>query len=404
MNPKPWWMAYLIPAVAFYLGAKRFAESYFRKNSAPGFARAFSTSEQGVARSMVSQPPRAEIEQEEVRAASRIEWLSPKQVLEKLEGAPESPQARLALLESIAHMDAAGLLEVLALELPSQEALNPEEAWAASLGEESNLRNRSIRFAAQRLAEVAPEKAADFWTNHRKFSVDKILSPWAKRDPESFARWWSQQSPEVQEPANLAIHAMLFRSPEMWHRVASLLPPTSELGKVAYGALFSPTFSEMMAPDLQFETDRAVEFVFSLPEKTPLREGAMSSLVADLVRWSTAEEAKTQIQKHPELRNVLDQMLDSSKPPFPWFSLEKFGDLLGPSAIGLKAESLAKTNPVAALDLALKAPPDSPGRIRALESAAAALFQADPNKARHWVTHAPLTGEEYRLLTGQPRP
>jgi hypothetical protein len=63
-------------------------------------------------------------------------------------------------------------------------------------------------------------------------------------------------------------------------------------------------------------------------------------------------------------------------------------------------EATAAKDPAAALDWALSIGPQGGQRTAALEKAAAEYFRQKPNEARKWVSSAPLSAEEYFLLTG----
>jgi hypothetical protein len=71
-----------------------------------------------------------------------------------------------------------------------------------------------------------------------------------------------------------------------------------------------------------------------------------------------------------------------------------------PAAVRGFVEATAAKDPAAALDWALSIGPQGGQRTAALEKAAAEYFRQKPNEARKWVSSAPLSAEEYFLLTG----
>ena len=71
-----------------------------------------------------------------------------------------------------------------------------------------------------------------------------------------------------------------------------------------------------------------------------------------------------------------------------------------PAAVRGFVEATAARDPAAAADWALSIGPQGGQRTAALEKAAAEYFRQKPDEARKWVATAPLSAEEYFLLTG----
>ena len=71
-----------------------------------------------------------------------------------------------------------------------------------------------------------------------------------------------------------------------------------------------------------------------------------------------------------------------------------------PAAVRGFVDATAAKDPAAAADWALSIGLQGGQRTAALEKAAAEYFRQKPDEARKWVASAPLSAEEYFLLTG----
>jgi hypothetical protein len=71
-----------------------------------------------------------------------------------------------------------------------------------------------------------------------------------------------------------------------------------------------------------------------------------------------------------------------------------------PAAVRGFVDATASKDPAAAVDWALSIGPQGGQRAAALEKAAMEYFRQKPDEARKWVANAPLSAEEYFLLTG----
>jgi hypothetical protein len=74
-----------------------------------------------------------------------------------------------------------------------------------------------------------------------------------------------------------------------------------------------------------------------------------------------------------------------------------------PAAVRGFVEATAAKDPAAAVEWALTIGVTGAQRSAALEKAATEYFRLKPADARKWVEKAPLTAEEYQLLTGRTR-
>jgi hypothetical protein len=66
-------------------------------------------------------------------------------------------------------------------------------------------------------------------------------------------------------------------------------------------------------------------------------------------------------------------------------------------------EATASKDPAAALEWALTIPQTGNQRSAALEKAAVEYFRRSPEEALKWVETAPLSPEEYLMLTGRSK-
>jgi hypothetical protein len=286
-------------------------------------------------------------------------------------------------------MDSDALFQFLNTEAQSSKA--------SFLREDPDLRTACFQVAAERLVQVAPKKAADFWSTHRDLPVSAFLSPWACKNPEDFALWWKKQSKEIQSDSSAAIYALAMNSPETWNRISPLFESSPTAWKAAYQGQFSPTWDQMITDDFAFKAESATQFVLSLP-KGPLREEILPSLLLDLFLSTKPEECEVHLQKYPELKKALDRLPEDQAEQMRLFYPNAF-----PPSVSDNVLRLARDNPTAAMELAMTLDPNSPDRSKALVTAADALFKKDPESARHWVETAPLTDTDYQLLTGRTR-
>jgi hypothetical protein len=282
-----------------------------------------------------------------------------------------------------------------------------------------------FQFAAKRLAEVAPEKAAALWLGARSthFSVDVLLAPWAKKDPMAFASWSAGLPADAQKAAGHTLAKTAAEQPEQFLSLAPQLAgsPAGILG--ARGAISGFVGKAAKGED----PAAAIAFAQSLPVG-PARTAAL----AEMVRWPGLD-----LSAHPEISTALAQLSQADArryvqqvnpealPPSPLResayasqlakaaqkdpqAAAKRVDALSnsadyPAAVRGFVEATAAKDPAAAVEWALTIGVTGPQRSAALEKAAGEYFRLKPADARKWVEKAPLTPEEYYMLTGRPR-
>ena len=93
------------------------------------------------------------------------------------EKAGSPAQSRLALMEAISKLKPEELEGMLAVEAGNNDFFRSGRF--------------DFQFAAKRLSEIAPEKAAALWlkTQAAHPGSDILLTSWAKKDPQAFASW-----------------------------------------------------------------------------------------------------------------------------------------------------------------------------------------------------------------------
>ena len=106
--------------------------------------------------------------------------------------------------------------------------LGPEEL-AELLSREANTTNlfRTIQpdfeYAARRLSEIAPEKAAELWLKRKGAFLggEALLAPWAKQHPEDFVSWSLGLPADAQKAAAGGLGELARENPSLF---ASLAP------------------------------------------------------------------------------------------------------------------------------------------------------------------------------------
>lgn len=282
-----------------------------------------------------------------------------------------------------------------------------------------------FQFAAKRLAEIAPELAAALWMNHRAthLSTDVLLVPWAKRDPQAFAAWSATLPPDAQKAVGQTMLKLAAEQPEQFLEIAPQLAKSPAGASGARGAI-----SGLIAKAAKGDSPAAaLAFAQSLPAGP-----ARSAALAELVRWPGLDPAD-----HPEIREALAQLSPSdarryaqqlnpeSLPPSairegayasqfaraaqkdPQAAAKRVDALSNspdyPAAVRGFVEATAAKDPVAAVEWALSIQSAGPQRSAALEKAVTEYQRLKPADAKKWVEKAPLTAEEYQMLTGRTR-
>lgn len=333
--------------------------------------------------------------------------------LVRKESVPPST-AKLHLMEALSKLDAAELESLL-----SEEAKNPDFFRRMRF---------EFQFAAKRLSEIAPLRAAQLWLSNTslRFQSDALLAPWAESDPQAFVTWSISLPPDAQRATANALGTIAKTAPEKFSVIAPLIANSPAAPSAARAAI--DTFIAKAGPEKDPST--AIAFAKGLPEGT-LRDNAL----AQLAKWPGLD-----LHAHPEIANAVNT-LPKDEASRLGRDLAKSADALpagtardsafasnfrdqaqkDPSAAAKSIESLAGTadypaavrgfidatatkDPKAAIDWALAIDPaTSQQRIISLERAAKALFKQNPDEARTWVESAPITDAEFFILTGRQR-
>ncbi len=334
--------------------------------------------------------------------------------LDSLAKQPDLTQAdhRLTIMAAINYLSSAQLSKMLAQEMDNAVFLRSERF--------------DFKYATARLCEIAPEKAAELWTQNpgaRSFTGG-LIEPWAKRDPIAFANWTLTQPPDAQRAARQALAESASSDPTTFASVAHQLGTTPNAGESARAAMRA--FAEK-DPD----PAKSLAYAARLPEGI-MRDNALAELV---------RSGKVDPKNHPDVQAALVRIPD--RDAFRIGSeLAKTAESLPQGAIrdaamqaalrdlsrkdagaaAKRLESLpanspdyaaavrgfvdvaAAKDPASAAEWAVSIPPtNSSHRSGALERVAKEYFQTNPDGAREWVEKAPLSDEEYRRLTGRAR-
>ena len=322
---------------------------------------------------------------------------------------------RLQLMEAINSLKTKQLEQMLERELRSDLFLRSERF--------------DFQYAASRLGEVAPERAAELWASHseaRSFSRS-LLAPWAKKDPVAFTNWTLTQSPEIQRAARGALTQAASSDPASLAFVAHQLASSPNGTETARAAMRSLAAKEPGSAQKQ------LEYASGLPEG-PMRNAAL----AELAQASPNLDLKA----HPEVLQALASLSERDAYKLGSNLAHKVDDLPpGPvreAALQAALREQARTEPAAAAKRLEALPPSSPDyaaavrgfvdsasakdpasaaewalsippaasshRSGALERVAKEYFRTNPDGASEWVEKAPLTNAEYRRLTGRTRP
>ncbi len=326
-----------------------------------------------------------------------------------------SADLRLAMMERINSLGAEDLVRLLDRESRSSDFFRSIQG--------------DFQYAALRLAEVAPEKAAQLWLKHRDSSLgmggNALLQPWVQKDPQAFAGWVRNLPDEAQKAVGLSMRNMARVDPEQFAGIAAQLAnsPVGPMG--ARGAIDGMRPKEGETAD----TAKALAFVKGLPE------GAMrSSALAALARWpgldlgahpdlaaamadlspadarrvgATVASSADKLPQGPAREYAYVNQISKDAAKDPQAAARKVEGLSGtadyPAAVRGFVEATATKDPAAAVDWALTIGLQGTHRSAALERAAAEYFRQKPAEARKWVEKAPLSPQEYFMLTGRPR-
>jgi hypothetical protein len=325
--------------------------------------------------------------------------------------------ARLRFMEMITAMGADEL-----------EALLREEAASPDFFRRTRF---EFQFAAERLSEIAPQRAAELWLSSPalRFQTEALLSPWATRDPQAFVAWSLSLPPDAQQATSAVFGAIAKHSPEQFTALAPLVassPAAVPAARAAIEALLEKK-GKNSSPDT------ALSLARSLPE------GAMrNAALAQLAKWPNLS-----LEGYPEIARAIESLprsdaqrlgrdlaakADQLPPGFarqsafagnlreltqknPVAAAEKLNTLAGSADYAAATrgfvEETSRNDPKSAIQWALSIPtniPDSANqRLLALDRAARSWMRSSPEEARAWVASAPLSDREYLILTGTQR-
>jgi len=322
-------------------------------------------------------------------------------------------QSRLALMEAISKLSPSAL-----------EAMLTKEASSTDFYRSSRF---DFQFAARRLSEIAPEKAAALWLNAKSshYGVDALLLPWAKKDPQAFAAWSTGLPADAQRAMAGTLGQLVAENPDRLTGIAAQLAgsPAGAIG--ARGAISGMISRAAKGAD----PSDALSYAQALPAG-PMRSAALAELarwpgldlsaypqVADALAAISPSEARRYIPQIAGSAANLPQGLVRDAAYTAQFAAAakkdpqaaaKRVDALSntadyPAAVRGFVEATAAKDPAAAVDWALSIPTQGSQRSAALEKAAAEYFRLKPADARKWVMKAPLSAAEYTQITGQTR-
>lgn len=329
------------------------------------------------------------------------------------EKAGSPAQSRLALMEAISKLKPEELEGMLAVEAGNNDFFRSGRF--------------DFQFAAKRLSEIAPEKAAALWlkTQAAHPSSDILLSSWAKKDPQAFASWSLGLPTDAQRALSGTMAQLVTEDPQRLLGIAAQLAGSPAGVSGARGAIAGMIAKASKGAD----PAEAIAYAQALPEG-PMRTAAL----AELARWPSldpgahpeiaaalSELSPSQARRYlPQVTAVADklpqgalrdsayaaQMTGAAKKN-PQAAAQKVESLSGspdyPAAVRGFVEATATKDPAAAIEWALTIPQTGAQRSAALEKAAAAYFRSKPADALKWVKTAPLSSEEYLMLTGRTR-
>jgi hypothetical protein len=325
---------------------------------------------------------------------------------------------KLVLMDAISQMDPDALVQLLgeiADDANFFQTFSPE-----------------FEHAARRLSEVEPEKAAELWLNRRGVLLggSALLLPWAGRNPGAFAAWSLGLPQDAQRALGAVLGDLARKNPQQFAELAPQLA-TSPAGAAGARAAIQG-FLEKGKAEKQEQaklTAAALAYAKGLPEGA-MRSAALVEAAqnADLKKLNLAAneelrdalaalgplESKTVAKKFAETADKLPQgalresafaaQMSAAAERDPKNAAKKVEALSGsadyPAAVRGFVDATAAKDPAAAADWALSIGLQGGQRTAALEKAAAEYFRQKPDEARKWVASAPLSAEEYFLLTG----
>jgi hypothetical protein len=345
---------------------------------------------------------------------------SPKSILEitrHLADQGLSPaEARLRFMETIASLKAEELAGLLLREAANSDFFR--------------LSRFEFQFIAERLSEIAPQRAAELWLSNAslRFQTGALLQPWASRDPNAFLAWSLSLPPDSQQATGSVLGRIAKTAPEQF---TSLAPQIAASPAAIPAARASIQALAEQGNDSSRQ-DPALSLARSLPEG-PMRNTALAELakwpgidpatpeiaaaIASLPRTEAQRLGRDlgskaeQLPEGPARQSAYAASLRQLTAKNPQAAVEKLNALSGQpdyaSAVQGFVEETARKDPKSALQWTLSIPSQNPAdasqRLRALERTARAWMQVNPEEARAWVENAPLSNQEFFTLTGRNR-
>ena len=282
-----------------------------------------------------------------------------------------------------------------------------------------------FEFAVSRLAEVAPEKAANLWLSKDRLhsETDVFLGPWAQKDPQTFALWCLSLSPEAQLASASALGSIAFGAPEQFAAIAPLLIDSPAAAKAAKSAM--EFFLRQSTSDAAIEYAKTLPAgsmriaalgrfaqILSLPDPTTQPEvvAAIAALPRDeafSLGFGLSEKSAI-LPAGPAREAAFYSDFSKQAGKDPLAAAARLEALVSPqdysAAVRGFVSATAHKDPAAAADWALSIPVEaSIQRADALDRVARAFVNKDPDAAKAWVESAPLSPEEYFVLTGRQR-
>lgn len=331
-------------------------------------------------------------------------------------------EMRLSLMETLGRMKPEQLVDLLSAESDSSAFMRFD-----------------FQFAAKRLAELAPERAAELWskTPSLRFQSESLLGEWARKEPRAFASWTLSLPKDAQRAAANALGDIASRSPDQFAAIAPLIansPGAAAAARKAIDALATTPgstsaldFAKSLPEGIMRTT--ALANIARMPGMNPAEHPEIVNAIAslppedaarlgrDLEERSrdreSASKAISALPQGPALDAALTSNFrrnaeqDAAKAAA---NLEQMKTLSTyPAAVRGFVEATASKDPAAAAEWALSITPSandpsaSALRVAALERVARELAERNPEEARKWLNTAPVTDREYFILSGKER-
>jgi hypothetical protein len=280
-----------------------------------------------------------------------------------------------------------------------------------------------------RTAEFSPKQAYNFYvaasleTGDEGAAGGMALFRWVAQDPAGFSAAMLETSPEGQRCVASFAAAMAPADPVRFARLLAEIGEEAALAAAssAAGPLVSALGAEHAVAQMeQWPEGRVRESGLHSPallakigeslEKYPQVQDALRKL--DRGDLQNIAHVLPKVRKDILSGTLREAVVEAGVQETAMADLEKAAEQVrgmmgtgdhGAAARGL-VQAIAPQDPVAALEWALTVDArDSKNRQAALLVAAEAFYARDPEGARRWAEAAPLSAEEYFVLTGRKR-